>query len=65
MLQWFYTIYTSKYCDEKWETLTYDWTFEQFLEMENLISCQFDLEQATELDGNIEQERMKIHQQNM
>lgn len=64
-MSWFYAIYKSEYCKEEWNTLMYDWTFEQFLELDNHVKMMLDLEKAQKADQEAEEIRQQQHQQAM
>ena len=64
-MQWFYAIYNSKYCDETWTTITSDWSFMEFLDLENQISILVDKERAADMDMKRQETMQKNVQNNM
>lgn len=62
-MQWFFSIYKSEYCKEEWDTLLYDWTFEEFLDLENQIKMLLDLEKASAADNEREEQQRAQHEQ--
>ena len=63
--KWFLTVYESEFCRETWQTITSDWTYEEFLEMSNNVMYFSELKQATEIDHNREAEIARNRQQLM
>ena len=46
---WFFTIYTSKFCDESLSTLEHDMTFAEFAELSDQVLFYTELEEAAEI----------------
>jgi len=59
--QWIFSIYKSEYCNEELDTLMYDWSFDEFLNLDNQIRMLLDLEKAANEDRKREEQIKAQH----
>lgn len=58
--QIFITISNSEYCDENFSTIAYDYSYEEFTEIEYRVRYMEDLREAAERDYKREEARRNI-----